>query len=109
MRITVLARGGLAVHGGFYDPHCDEVVVQARDDETVPVVIEYPTAPTSPSKSEDGITSTTPAVTSGTNKVTCTLSALQDGGYVDISAAVGGALRKIRIRARAQSDVDRYE
>lgn len=109
MRITVLARGGLSVYGGHYDPHTDEAIVEGREGETVALTIEYPSAPTSPTKTADGIACTTPAVTSGTNKVTATLSSLQDGGYVDITATVGGASVTVRIRARVNSDADRYD
>jgi hypothetical protein len=108
MRITALNRGGLAVYGGLYDPHLNEAVVSARDGETVALTIEYPSAPTSPSKTEDGVTCTTPTVVTGSNKVTATLSALQDGGYVDLSATVGGVTRTVRIRARTATSTDRY-
>lgn len=109
MRITVFNRGGLGVFGGHYDPHTDEANLQIRGAETVALTIEYPTAPTSPSKAEKGITSTTPAVTSGTNQITATLSAIQDNGYVDITATVGGVSRTVRIRGRSVLEVDRYE
>lgn len=110
MRITALNRGGLAVFGGHYDPHRDEAIVLVRDDtESVAVTVEYPSAPTSPAKTTSGLTSTTPTVTSGTNKITFTLSAMQDGGYADVTATVGGASRKIRIRARSAKHYDDYE
>lgn len=98
MRIHVHARGGLSVYGGHYDPHRHEAIIErSREDETVALTIEYPSAPTSPSVEVSGISCTTPAVTSGTNKVTATLSGLDNNGYADISATVGGALKKIRI------------
>lgn len=108
MRITVLNRGGLGVYGGHYDPHLDAAIVQARDDETVALTIEYPSAPTSPTKTESGLSCTTPTVTSGTSLVTCTLSAITNEGYVDITATVGGEARTVRIKGKAMSLVERY-
>jgi hypothetical protein len=107
MWITVLSRGGLAVYGGVYDPHLDAAVVTARDGETVPLIIDYPEAPSAPTKTESGISSTTPTV-SGT-KLTATLSAIQEEGYVDITATTGGAQRTVRIKGRSRSEVERYE
>jgi hypothetical protein len=110
MRITVLNRGGLGVFGGHYDPHADEAIVTAREDETVSLTIEYPSAPTAPAVSDSsGISCTTPVVTSGTNKITAALSAIQDCGTVDISATVGGATKIVRIRGRAWTSIDRYD
>lgn len=106
MRITVLSRGGLSVYGGDYNPKTNEAEFQIRDGETVPVTIEYPSAPSSPSKSTSGITSTTPAASG--NTVTCTLSSINDNGYADISATVGGVTKKVRIRARTDVETDQY-
>lgn len=106
MRITVLARGGLAVYGGSYDPHRNEVAINARDGESVGVTIVYPSTPTVTSASASGITASTPAVSS--SKLTTTLTGIQDGGYVDITATVGGEVRVIRIAARSRTPVDRY-
>jgi hypothetical protein len=107
MRITALSRGGLAVYGGLYDAHRDEAVVQTRDGETEAVTIEYASAPTAITTLASGITTTTPAASG--SKATMTLSSLQDGGYLDITATVGGEARLVRIRARSQTGVDRYE
>lgn len=107
MRITVLNRGGLGVYGGHYDPHQDAAIVQARDDETVSLIIEYPLAPTSPTKTESGISCTTPTVSGST--ITATLSDIQECGYVEITATVGGALRTVRIKGRAQTLAERYD
>lgn len=107
MRITVLARGGLAVYGGHYDPHHNEAIVLIRDGETVGVIIAYPTAPSAITTATSGATTTTPAIT-GT-QASFTLSALQDEGRADITATVGGAKRKVRIRARSQIQLDRYD
>lgn len=108
MRITVFSRGGMSVYGGLHDPHRNEAVVLARDDtETVAVTIEYPAAPSSPTKTTSSLTSTTPTVSG--KKITCTLSAMKNGGYADISATVDGALKKVRIRARTQENPDLYE
>lgn len=107
MRIFAQNRGGLAVFGGLYDPHTDEAVVRTRDGETVALTIEYPDTPTSPSKAESGITASEPSVSG--SKVTTTLTALQDGGYIDFTATVGGQVRKVRVRARSGSSVDRYD
>lgn len=107
MRVTALSRGGLAVHGGLYDPHANEAVVHARENETVALIIEYPSAPTSPSKAENGVSCSTPAVSG--NKITATLSSMRDGGYVDMAATVGGVSRKIRIRAKTDVSADAYE
>lgn len=106
MRITVHSRGGMSVWGGDYDPKRDQAYVQTREGETVALTIEYPSAPTAITKTGSGIASTTPAVTGV--KATATLSAIQDEGYLDISATVGGEVRVVRIRARADSDVDGY-
>lgn len=107
MRIAALNRGGLAVFGGDYDPHEGEAIVSARDGETVALTIEYPSAPSAMTKTESGISCTTPAI-SGV-KATTTLSGIQDAGYVDITATVGGAARVIRVRGQANTDTDRYE
>lgn len=107
MRITALTRGGLAVYGGLYDPHKDEAVAQVRDGETLAVTIEYPSTPSAITTAGSGITTTTPAV-SGL-KATMTLSAVQDAGYLDVTATVGGEARTVRIRARSRTRVDRYE
>lgn len=106
MRITALSRGGLGVFGGHYDPHRDEAIVTCRDGETEAVAVEYPSAPTSVSTAASGITATTPTISG--NVVSLTLSGLNDGGHVDVTAAVGGAVRLVRIRARSQTTVDRY-
>lgn len=107
MRITALQRGGLAVYGGLYDAHRDEAVVQSRDGETEALTIEYASTPSAIATAPSGITTTVPAVSG--NKATMTLSALQDGGYLDVTATVGGEARVVRIRARSQTGVDRYE
>ena len=106
MRISVLARGGLSVQGGHYDPHDDEAYVLLRDGETASLVIEYPSAPTLPSKAEAGLASTTPTISGLT--LNATLSAPKDGGYVDITATFGGQIRTVRIRARTPSLPDGY-
>lgn len=107
MRISVLARGGLSVHGGDYDPKGDQAIVQTREGETVSLTIEYPSAPTAMTKAESGVSCTTPAISG--SKATATLSGIQDEGYVDISATVGGERRVVRIRGRADVETDRYE
>lgn len=107
MRITVLSRGGLAVYGGHYDPHRNEAVALVRDDETVPVTIDYQAAPSSPAATVSGLTCSTPAASG--QKVTCTLSAMTDGAYADIAATVGGASRIVRIRAKSPAAIDKYE
>ena len=107
MRVTVLARGGLSVYGGHYDPHANEAVVLIREDETVALTIEYPTAPTSPSKTTDGLACSTPAVSS--LKLTATLTGINDGGYADISATVGGVIKTVRVRARSTAQTDGYD
>ncbi len=107
LRITALARGGLSVYGGLYDPHRDEAVIQVRDGETSAVVIEYPSAPTAVATTGTGITTTAPTV-SGL-KASLTLSGMTDGGRLDVTATVGGSARLIRIRARGCSPVDRYD
>jgi hypothetical protein len=40
MRITALARGGLAVYGGRYDPRCNQAVAELRHGETLAVKID---------------------------------------------------------------------
>lgn len=106
MRITALQRGGLAVYAGHYDPHRNEAVALVRDGESVAVTIDYPSAPSAITTSASGVTTTTPTV-SGT-KATLTLSALSDAGYIDITATVSAAPRVIRIRAKAYTQLDRY-
>lgn len=106
MRITLHARGGFAVYGGSYDPHTNEAVVETRDGETVALTIEYPSAPTNVTKTESGISTTTPSIS--TTKLTTTLSGIEDGGYVDITATVGGQVRKVRVRGSSQTETDRY-
>lgn len=107
MRITFLARGGLSVYGGIYDPHRNEVVLYARDGETSAVTIEYPDAPTAATVALDGVGSTAPAISG--NKVSLTLSGIQNGGKADITATIDGEARIVRIRGRAPAPVDRYD
>lgn len=110
MRIYVMNRGGLSVYGGLYDPHRNEAVVLVRDeDESISVTIEYHDVPSSPSATASSLTCSTPTLTTGTNKLTATLSSINDGGYVDISATVGGETKKVRIRARSQKAPDTYD
>lgn len=106
MRITVLSRGGLAVYGGHYDPHRNEVILQARDTETAAITVEYPSAPTTPAVTPSGATTTDPTISG--NKVSFTLSGINDGAQVDLSATVGGETKVVRIRGRSQTWVDRY-
>lgn len=107
MRITVLARGGLAVYGGSYDPHRNEVAINTREGESVGVTIAYPSTPSSTSRSASGLTASAPAVSG--SKLTTTLTSISDGSYVDITATVGGQVRVIRITARSRTPMDRYE
>jgi hypothetical protein len=107
MRITALARGGVSVYGGHYDPHRNEAIVSTRDDEIIAVVIEYPSAPTSPTVTVSGMSATSPTVSG--NKVSFTLSGISDAGRADVLATVGGEARKIVIRSEARSLTDRYE
>jgi hypothetical protein len=107
MRISVHSRGGMSVYGGDYDPKGDQAYVQARDGETVSLTIEYPSAPTAMTKAQSGISCTTPAIAG--SKATATLSGIQDQGYVDIAATVGGERRIVRVRGRSDNETDRYE
>lgn len=107
MRIFALARGGLAVFGGHYDPHADEAVVQVREGETVALTVEYVDVPSSMTASGSGITSTTPTVAGA--QAALALSELRGGGYLDIEATVGGAVRKIRVRANSDTALDGYD
>jgi hypothetical protein len=109
MRLTVFSRGGFSVYGGgaiAYDPHTNEAVISARDGETVTLTIEYPSAPTSPTTSGDGISATTPVITD--NTITTTLSGITEAGSIDITATVGGEAKTIRIRGVSPSDTERY-
>lgn len=106
MRITAHARGGLSVYRGFYDASRNEAVCIVREGETVSVTIEHASTPSAVTKSADGLTCSTPT-TSG-NKIIATLSSIQDAGYVDISATVASETRTVRIRARADTEQDRY-
>lgn len=107
LRITAHARGGLSVYGpGYYDAKRNEAVALTREDETLKVVIEHASAATSPAKETSGVTSSTPTVSN--NQVSLTLSALQDNGYADITATVGGATSKVRIRAKTETTTDTY-
>jgi hypothetical protein len=107
MRITVLARGGLAVYGGHYDPHRNEACFDIRDGEEVAITVEYPSAPTTPSVAVSGVTASAPAISGA--KVTLTLSDIQDCGYADLTSVVGGVDRTIRIRAGSPKSQDRYD
>jgi hypothetical protein len=107
MRITVFSRGGMSAYGAdAYDPHTNEVVISARDGETVALAVEYASAPTSPTKTGDGISATTPAISG--NTITTTLSGITDGGSIDITATVGGEVKTIRIRGRSPDETERY-
>lgn len=107
MRVTVLSRGGLAVYGGHYDPHRNEACFDVRDGEGVAVTVEYPSAPTTPAIAVSGLTASAPTVSG--NKITTTLTAIDDCGHADLTAVVGGVDRVVRLRARSPSPLDRYE
>jgi len=108
MRITIHNRGGFSVYGqGNYDPHTNEAIIPARENDTKRLVIDYPSAPTNIAVSESGISATTPT-TSG-NKITTTLSSIQCGGYVDITATSDYEVRTVRVRASANYDRDGYD
>lgn len=107
MRIFLMARGGFSVFGGHYDAHRNEGVVEIRDGESRALTIEYPSAPTSPSTSGSGITASAPVVSG--NKITTMLSAMNNGGWLDLTATVGGETRTVRVRCRNQTWVDRYD
>lgn len=108
MRITIHARGGFSVYGqGNYDPHRNEAIIPARENETKRLVIDYPSAPTNITVSESGISATTP--TTSVNQITTTLSGIQCGGYVDITATYGSETFTTRIRAETNYDRDGYE
>lgn len=107
MRISVLARGGFSVFDGYYDPHRNEAVLPVRDGETSALVVEYPSAPTSPSIAVSGAGAT--ATTISGNKLSTTLSGLKNGGRIDVTATVGGETRIIRVRVRNQTWIDRYD
>lgn len=106
MRITALGRGGLGVYQGLYDPHKDEAVVQIRDGETIGVTIVYPSTPSAMSTSANGITASTPTITG--SQAALTLSDMDDNGYVDVLATVGGQIRTVRIRTRNGTPVEDY-
>lgn len=107
MRITVLARGGSAAYGAdAYDPHTNETLVSAREGETIALTVEYPSPPTSPTVSTDGISATTPAISG--NTLTTMLSGIDEDGTLEITATVGGAVKTIRIRGRSPSETERY-
>lgn len=107
MRITLHARGGLSVYGGgFYDPHTNEAIIMASEGETAKLTIEYPSAPSSPTKTEDGISATTPTISG--SKLTSTLSGFRDGGHITFTASSGGETRKVRIRSVLRDRPDGY-
>jgi hypothetical protein len=106
MRISVLSRGGLAAYGASYDPKCDEIIANVRDGETISATIEYPSAPTSPTADTSGLTCSAPAISG--NKLTFTLTAINDAGRADITATVGGATKTVRIVANQAAEPTRY-
>lgn len=97
MRITALARGGLSVHNGFYDPRTNEAVLRCRVGETFALVIEYPSAPTSMATSGAAFEATVPEISG--NKATIYLIPAQANESMDVTASVGGASRTVRLRA----------
>lgn len=102
-----MSRGGLSIYGqGFYDPHADEAIIPARENETKRLTIDFGSAPTGVTKAESGISATTPT-TSG-NTITTTLSGIVDNGYVDFQATIGGEVRKVRVRGRSADQQDGY-
>lgn len=107
MRITLHNRGGMSVFGqGFYDPHADEAIIPARENETKALTIDWGATASAVSKSESGISSTDPTTTGA--KSTATLSAVQDNGYVDFQATIAGEVRTVRVRGRSNDQEDGY-
>lgn len=106
MQITLHARGGFSVYGGSRDPRTNEAVIYTRDDETIALSIDYPSAPTNITTASSGISATTPVIAE--SQATTTLSGIQDGGYIDITATVGGEVKTVRVRGIAQTETERY-
>lgn len=95
MRITVLNRGGLAVYGGHYDAKNDTAILETNQGETVVVQLEYASPPSSMAAREAGISSG--AISISGNVATVTLTDIQVGGRIGITATVDGAARVVNI------------
>jgi hypothetical protein len=100
MRITFLSRGGLSVYGGIYDPHKDAAALAIRQGETRTITLEYPGPPTGVEISASGFT--VGAATVSGNKVSFNVSGISHGGILDVTAAVNGEVRDVRIIAEVR-------
>lgn len=107
MRVSVLNRGGLAVFGGDYDPGCNEARFSTIFDDTVPVTIEFPGAPSSPTVTASGLVASTPAASG--NFVTLTLSYVNAGASALVRAIIGGQVRNILLRQQGPVFRDGYD
>lgn len=99
--INALNRGGFSAYGeAEYDPRSNEVVVRAYDeDETRAISVVMPSAISSISKSENGVTSTTPSISSAT--FTATLSDMSANGYVTYQITLSsGPVVPLTVRAK---------
>lgn len=100
MKIQYLARGGLAVYAGSYDPR--RRVAIASDDQQQTVVITYPATITAVALTENGIDAGTAAVSG--SQATFTISG---SGSLSIIATMGDERPKVVIEAES-SGTDGY-
>jgi hypothetical protein len=107
MRVSVLNRGGLAVFGGSYDAKRDEAVFASIHDDTVPVTLEYASAPSSPTVTTSGMVASEPAAAG--NLVTVTLSYIGEGSTAMVRAIVGGQVKNVLIRQQGPVFRDGYD
>lgn len=101
MRITVLARGGLSVYGGSYDPK--RRIAKADTDQQQTVEIIYPSTITAVAITKNGIDAGTVSVAS--NKATFTISGT---GSLEAIATMGDERPKVVIEAETQGSTDGY-
>ena len=115
MNISIIAlnRGGWSAYGdAYFDARSNTVFFRTTDDdESRSLTVTMPATVSSVTETEDGITGTTPALSTST--FTATLSSLTPGGRITYDITTAAGVRRLvlcaeRVGASAVSDYGRY-
>lgn len=113
IHITALARGGYSAYGAArYDARADVVLIHAFDtDETRTLTAQWPEDIDAVTESEEGLTGTTPTISSAGDSFTATLSGLNDGARIKYLITSDSGVRVLEIVVnqieRCESDYGR--
>jgi hypothetical protein len=105
-QIFALDRGGWSAYGSATtDPRNRQVILQADEDEEHQITVTFQSNVSSVTRSENGITSTTPSISGAT--FTAELTEADSSGYIEFSATLSsGEIKKLRIRGRGRSSME---